>query len=113
MTAGIWIPEHDADGMIKSVHIVVQPCANAPDLEAKQEARLKDGWTPWSHGLADSIWDEGATLLCRACSKERGAREARERRFRALPPWAQAWLAQQGLDDWPVRAEPSAGGAGR
>jgi hypothetical protein len=96
MAAGIWIPQRDENGLIKSFGILVSECANEPPHRKPRPDDTIHTRPKLTHGAADEIWDEGATLLCRACS-------ARERRLRALPSWARAWVEAQGLDDWPPR----------
>jgi hypothetical protein len=96
MSPGIWIMNRDEHGLVSSVSIVVRPCANEPDPDARDER----GIHVWEHGLADMVFDDGATLLCTPCGTARQTEEARQARLRALPPFARAFLAKHGLTDW-------------
>jgi DNA (cytosine-5)-methyltransferase 1 len=97
--------------MVVSASILVEPCANEPDLEAKRERRAVV-YEPWEHGLASDWFDEGATLLCAPCAKARRAEDARQARLKRLPPWARAYLESHGITDWQPGARHAAGGAG-
>lgn len=111
MSRGIWLYDRDASGMVTSASILIEPCNNEPDLEAKRERRAV-AYEPWEHGLASDWFDDGATLLCRPCAKTRRAEDARLARLKRLPPWARAYLESHGIEDWPPPARHAAGGAG-
>jgi hypothetical protein len=97
MSPGICIMNRDEHGLIRSMSIVVRPCANEPDPDARDERGIAHAW---QHGLADMVFDDGATFLCRACGEARQSEEARRARLRALPPFARAFLERHGLTDW-------------
>jgi hypothetical protein len=96
MSAGIWLYERDYSGLISGARIYVLPCANEPNPEARDER----GIHAWQHGLAEVVYDDGATVLCRPCAKARGDEEARQARLRALPPFAREFLIRNGREDW-------------
>ncbi len=96
MSAGIWLYNRDADGTVTSVSIVVRPCANDPDPDARDER----GIHVWAHGLAEVIADKGATLLCWPCARERCAEQARQARLKRLPSMHRDWLEARGVTDW-------------
>jgi hypothetical protein len=96
---GIWLYNRDESGLVTSVKIYVRPCANEADPEARED---NGNLRAWSHGCAEDVLDDGATLLCRPCATARHAEAARQRRLAALPPSARDYLAQRGITDWPT-----------
>lgn len=106
MSAGIWFYDRDGSGLVTGARILVRPCANEdPEIVAEHE-RL-DFARAYTHGLADAIFDDGATLLCWACSVARRAEDARQARLRRLPPIHRQWLADRGVTDWPIKVTAS------
>lgn len=103
MGPGIQIVHHDADGMPTSISIVVEPCANEP-AETEALRATSEQHVPWVHGIACYVFDDGATLLCKACGSARMAEAARLKRLSRLSPKHREWLASQGIHDWPVSA---------
>lgn len=96
---GIWFINRDENGVAASVSIVVEPCANEP-TENIERREASQEFVPWEHGLAQWVFDDGATLLCSPCGAARAAEEAREARMRRLPPQHRAWLEARGITDW-------------
>ncbi len=96
---GIWITHADENGVPQSASIIVEPCA----LDESAKTRPPDDSEPWEHGLAQWVYDDGATLLCTPCGRARAAEEAREARMRRLPPQHRQWLEARGIHDWPVK----------
>lgn len=100
---GIWVYHRDANGLVTSVGIHVLPCVNEPP-ETAIERETGPAHVSWQHGPASYVFDEGATLMCPDCGRARVQEEARQQRLRRLAPAHRAWLARQGIADWPVPA---------
>ena len=88
MGPGIQIVHHDDHGMPTSISIVVKPCAASGD-----------------HGIACYVFDDGDTLLCKACGTARLNEAARITRLSRLSPKHQEWLAAKGIHDWPATVQ--------
>lgn len=100
--AGIWLYNRDESGLVSSISIIVEPCANEPK-ENIERREASEEFVPWEHGIAQWVFDDGKTLLCQPCGSERAAEEAREARMRRLPPQHRQWIEARGVRDWPVK----------